>query len=239
MFKISGEAMMGNKPFGHDLDAIYKIAKEIAEIHKLGIEVCVVVGGGNIFRGVSISTELMDRPSADYMGMLATVMNGIALQNMLEKNMNVETRMQTAIEINRICEPFVVRKAIKHLEEKRIVIFVAGTGNPYFTTDTASVLRASETGCNALFKGTQVNGVYDKDPKKYPDAKRYKTITYDKVIQDNLKIMESSAFILARDSNMPIVVFKLAEENAILNVVKGEGKYTLVSNNVENEFDNE
>lgn len=228
MFKLSGEALMGSKPFGYDLDTIYKIADEIVKIYKLGIQICLVIGGGNIFRGVQVAADLMDRASADYMGMLATVMNGIALQSVLEKR-GVQVRMQTAIDMNKITEPYTRKRAIRHLEKGRVVIFVAGTGSPFFTTDTASVLRASEMNCDAIFKGTQVDGVYDKDPKKYPNATRYKKITYDEVIKKNLQVMDSTAFTLARDTNMPIVVFKLAEENSLLKALTGEGKYTLIS----------
>ena len=219
---------MGSKPFGYDLDTIYKIADEIVKIYKLGIQICLVIGGGNIFRGVQVAADLMDRASADYMGMLATVMNGIALQSVLEKR-GVQVRMQTAIDMNKITEPYTRKRAIRHLEKGRVVIFVAGTGSPFFTTDTASVLRASEMNCDAIFKGTQVDGVYDKDPKKYPNATRYKKITYDEVIKKNLQVMDSTAFTLARDTNMPIVVFKLAEENSLLKALTGEGKYTLIS----------
>ncbi|MBR2141422.1 MAG: UMP kinase [Rickettsiales bacterium] len=231
LFKISGESMMGDKQFGHDLEAIKKISKEIEKIYKLGIQIALVVGGGNICRGVSVSNEFMDRASADQMGMLATIMNGIALQSALEK-LGIPTRMQSALKIDNVCEPYIRRRAIRHLEKGRVVIFVAGTGNPFFTTDTASVLRASEVNCDAIFKGTQVDGVYDKDPKKFDDAKRYDKITYDEVIQKNLKVMDPTAFTLARDTNLPIVVFKISEEDSILNVINGVGKYTLISNNL-------
>lgn len=232
LFKISGEAMMGDKPFGHDLEAINKISKEISKIYKLGVQICLVIGGGNIFRGVSVSNKLMDRVSADQMGMLATVMNGIALQNSLER-IGVETRMQTAIKMDNVCEPFIRRKAIRHLEKGRVVIFVAGTGNPYFTTDTASVLRASEMNCDAIFKGTQVDGVYDKDPKKYNDAKRYDILTFDEAINKKLEIMDATAFTLARDTGIPIVVFKINEEDSVLKVINGEGRYTTVVSKIE------
>ena len=174
----------------------------------------------------------MDRVSADQMGMLATVMNGIALQNSLER-IGVETRMQTAIKMDNVCEPFIRRKAIRHLEKGRVVIFVAGTGNPYFTTDTASVLRASEMNCDAIFKGTQVDGVYDKDPKKYNDAKRYDILTFDEAINKKLEIMDATAFTLARDTGIPIVVFKINEEDSVLKVINGEGRYTTVVSKIE------
>jgi uridylate kinase len=229
LFKISGEAMMGDRNFGHDLLAIHKISGEIKKIWEMGTEICLVIGGGNIFRGVSVSSELMDRTSADYMGMLATVMNGIALQSSLEKH-GIQTRMQTAIDMSKICEPYIRRKAMRHLEKGRVVIFVAGTGNPFFTTDTASVLRASEMECDAIFKGTQVDGVYDKDPKKYPDAKRYERISFNEAIQLNLRVMDPTAFALARDTNIPIIVFKMSEEDSLLKAIEGKGKYTVVSN---------
>ena len=229
LFKVSGESLMGEKPFGHDMTAIQKTCEEIVKIHKAGVQVSVVVGGGNIFRGVSVASELMDRASADYMGMLATVMNGIALQAGIEK-LGVDTRMLSAISINKICEPYIRRRAIHHLEKGRINIFVAGTGSPYFTTDTASVLRATEMNCDVLLKGTQVDGVYDKDPKKFPDAKRYDTISFDEAIKKDLRIMDPTALTLARDNNMPILVFKISEKDAFLNVLNGEGKFTLINN---------
>ena len=187
------------------------------------------MGGGNIFRGVSVSSELMDRTSADYMGMLATVMNGIALQNSLER-LGIPTRMQSALPTNNVCEPYIRRRAVRHLEKGRVVIFVAGTGNPFFTTDTASVLRASEMECDAIFKGTQVDGVYDKDPRKFTDAIRYDKVTFDEVIKQDLRVMDPTAFTLARDTNLPIVVFKISEEDSVLNVINGNGKYTLITN---------
>ncbi len=227
MFKVSGESLMGDKPFGHDMDSIQKTCEEIVKIHKAGVEISIVVGGGNIFRGVSVATELMDRASADYMGMLATVMNGIALQAGIEK-LGVETRMLSAISINKICEPYIRRRAIRHLEKGRIVIFVAGTGSPYFTTDTASVLRATEMDCNVILKGTQVDGVYDKDPKKFPDAVRFDKLSFDEAIRRDLRVMDPTALTLARDNNMPILVFKISEPNAFLNVLDGKGKFTLL-----------
>lgn len=228
LFKVSGESLMGEKPFGHDMTAIQKTCEEIVKIYKAGVQVSVVVGGGNIFRGVSVASELMDRASADYMGMLATVMNGIALQAGIEK-LGVDTRMLSAISINKVCEPYIRRRAIHHLEKGRINIFVAGIGSPYFTTDTASVLRATEMNCDVLLKGTQVDGVYDKDPKKFPDAKRYDTISFDEAIKKDLRIMDPTALTLARDNNMPILVFKISEKDAFLNVLNGEGKFTLIS----------
>jgi len=227
LFKVSGESLMGDNAFGHSAEAIHKISTEIAKIHKQGIQVCLVVGGGNIFRGVSVSTELMDRTSADYMGMLATIMNGIALQSSLEKH-GVPTRMLSALSVNKVCEPYIRRRAIRHLNKNRALIFVAGTGNPFFTTDTASVLRASEMDCEVMLKGTQVDGVYSKDPKKFPNAVRYNSISFDRAIQENLKVVDPTALTLARDNNMPIVIFKISEKDALLNAINGKGKFTVI-----------
>lgn len=228
LFKVSGESLMGDKPFGHDMESIQKTCEEIVKIHKAGVEISIVVGGGNIFRGVSVAADLMDRASADYMGMLATVMNGIALQAGIEK-LGVETRMLSAITINKICEPYIRRRAIRHLEKGRIVIFVAGTGSPYFTTDTASVLRATEMDCDVILKGTQVDGVYDKDPKKFPDAVRFDKLSFDEAIRRDLRVMDPTALTLARDNGMPILVFKISEPNAFLNVLEGKGKFTILN----------
>jgi len=228
LFKVSGESLMGDKPFGHDMESIQKTCQEIIKIHNIGVQVCIVVGGGNIFRGVSVATELMDRASADYMGMLATIMNGIALQAGIEK-LGVETRMLSAISINKVCEPYIRRRAIRHLEKGRIVIFVAGTGSPYFTTDTASVLRATEMDCDIILKGTQVDGVYDKDPKKFPDAIRFDRLSFNEAIRRDLRVMDPTALTLARDNNMPILVFKISEPNAFLDVLEGNGKFTILN----------
>jgi len=227
LFKVSGESLMGGKAFGHDMDALKKTSEEIVKIHNIGAEICIVVGGGNIFRGVQVSSETMDRTSADYMGMLATVMNGIALQTGIER-LGVQTRMQSALEVNKICEPYIRRKAVRHLEKGRIVIFVAGIGSPFFTTDTASVLRASEMECDAILKGTQVDGVYDKDPNKYPDAKRFDKLSYNEAIKMDLRIMDPTALTLARDNKMPTVVFKISERDSFVKVLCGEGRYTLL-----------
>lgn len=227
LFKVSGESLMGEKPFGHDMDAIQRTCQEIVKIHEAGAQISIVVGGGNIFRGVSVSSEIMDRASADYMGMLATIMNGIALQAGIEK-FGIDTRMLSALPINQICEPYIRRRAVHHLEKGRVNIFVAGTGSPYFTTDTASVLRASEMNCDVILKGTQVDGVYDKDPKKFPDAIRFDRISFDEAVKRDLRIMDPTALTLARDNNMPILVFKISEQDAFLNVLKGEGKYTII-----------
>lgn len=228
LFKVSGEAMMGNKGFGHDIDAISKICKQIIAAHKTGCEICVVVGGGNIFRGMSQAAEGMERVSADYMGMLATCINGLALQSALEKQ-GVATRMMSAISMNTICEPYIKRRAVRHLEKKRIVIFVAGTGNPFFTTDTASVLRAVEMGCDAILKGTQVDGVYCSDPKINPDAKKYDKIKYIDVIKQDLKVMDQTAITLAKDNKLPIIVFSIKSEDALIEVISGNGKFTIIN----------
>lgn len=228
LFKVSGESLMGDKPFGHDMNAIKKTCEEIVSIHKAGAEISIVVGGGNIFRGVSSTSEIMDRASADYMGMLATVMNGIALQAGIEKY-GVETRMMSALAMTGVCETYTLRKALSHLEKGHINIFVSGTGNPYFTTDTASVLRATEMNCDVILKGTQVDGVYDKDPKKYQDATRFDAISFNEAIKRDLRVMDPTALTLARDNNMPILVFKISEQDAFLKAIKGKGKYTIIN----------
>ncbi len=227
LFKISGEALMGEGAFGQSSEAVKKLAEEILDIYNQGIQICLVIGGGNFFRGCSTPVELMDRTNADYVGMLATIMNGVTLQNALER-LDIPTRMLSALEINKVCEPYTRRRGLRHLEKNRIVLFVAGTGNPYFSTDTAAVLRASEMQCDAVFKGTKVDGVYDKDPIKYKDAVRYDSLTFDEAINKNLKVMDSTAFTLARDMSMPIVVFNVKEENSILKVLREECKYTII-----------
>jgi uridylate kinase len=228
LFKVSGEALMGDKSFGHDVAAIQKVCEQIIAAHKLGCEICVVVGGGNIFRGVSQAAAGMERVSADYMGMLATCINGIALQSALEKN-GVETRMLSAIAMNNICEPYIKRRATRHLERGRVVIFSAGTGNPFFTTDTAAVLRAVEMNCDAIMKGTQVDGVYSADPKIDKNATRYEVVKYIDVIKQDLKVMDQTAITLAKDNKLPIIVFSIRGEDALQNVVKGIGKFTIIN----------
>lgn len=234
LFKISGEALAGDKNFGYDTNSIWHVVNEIGSIHRLGIQLCLVVGGGNIFRG-AFSKE-MDRNNADHMGMLATIMNGIALRDALT-NYGIPTEIQSALAVDRICGRYNLNKAIYHMNNDKVILFVAGTGNPFFTTDTASVLRASEMKCDAVLKGTQVDGIYEEDPKKVPNAKRYKTITFDDTLKKNLAIMDQTAFALAKSNNVPIVVFKLSDDNAVLNVVNNRCKYTLVSNDVETELD--
>ena len=227
LLKISGESLMGVGAYGIDVSTVDRVAKEISQVCGLGVEVCLVIGAGNIFRGLSGAAAGMDRASADYMGMLATIMNSIAMQNSLER-LNVQTRVQSAISMTEVCETYTRRRAIRHMEKGRIVIFAAGTGNPYFTTDTAAALRASEMDCDAIFKGTMVDGIYDKDPKKSNDAKKFKSISFDEVLAKNLKVLDSSAVSLARDNNIPIIVFSIQENDSFLNVIKGKGSFSIV-----------
>jgi uridylate kinase len=228
LFKVSGEAMMGEKSFGHDIDAIKKICNQISSAHKMGCEICIVIGGGNIFRGVSQAAAGIERVTADYMGMLATCINGLALQSALEKE-GIPTRMLSAITMNSVCEPYIKRRASRHLERGRVVIFSAGTGNPFFTTDTAAVLRAVEMGCDGILKGTQVDGVYTADPKIDKSATRYEKLKYIDVLKQDLKVMDQTAITLAKDNKLPIVVFSIKEENALQEVVKGRGKFTIIN----------
>ncbi len=227
LLKISGEALMGDQAYGLHPPTVQRIAREVQSVHELGVEICMVIGGGNIFRGLSGSAQGMERSTADYMGMLATVMNALAMQSALE-GLGIHTRVQSAIPMDTVSEPYIRRRAVRHLEKKRVVIFAAGTGNPYFTTDTAATLRASEMHCEAIFKGTKVDGVYDKDPKKFPDAKRYDKITYDDVLQQHLAVMDASAIALARDNSLPIVVFSLDEPGGFRGILAGQGTYTIV-----------
>jgi uridylate kinase len=227
LLKLSGEVLMGEGGLSIDPDTIARVAEEIADVRAQGYELCVVVGGGNIFRGVSGAARGMDRTTGDYMGMLATVMNALAVQNALEQ-IGVNTRVQSAVQMDKICEPFIQRRAERHLEKGRIVIFAAGTGSPFFTTDSGAALRAAEMKCDALFKGTSVDGVYDADPKKVTSAKRYDTVTYDRVLSDNLKVMDASAVALCRDNNIPIVVFNIRERGNLARVLAGEGVSTVV-----------
>ena len=219
LLKLSGESLMGDKDFGMDVDAITKLAQELKEIVDSGVQVCVVIGGGNIFRGIAGSAAGMDRTSADYMGMLATVMNSLALQDALENKMGLQTRVLSAIPMPTVCESYIRRRAVRHLEKGRLVIFAAGTGNPFFTTDTAATLRAIEMNCDVIMKATQVDGVYDADPKKVANAKRLDKIAYEEVLTKNLKVMDASAVALARDNNLPIIVFSQHEEKALLKAV--------------------
>ena len=229
LLKLSGEALMGEGQFGIDPDTVERLAEEIKAAVDSGHTLCLVVGGGNIFRGLAGAAKGFDRASADYMGMLATVMNALAMQNALEK-IGVDTRVQSAIPMATVSEPYIRRRAVRHMEKGRVVIFAAGTGNPFFTTDTAAALRAAEMGCDALFKGTSVDGVYDADPKQVPDAKRYETVTFNKVLSDNLKVMDATAVALCRDNNIPIVVFNVREQGNLARVLGGEGTATIVQN---------
>jgi uridylate kinase len=219
---------MGEKQFGIDNNRIHSYALQIKEVREMGIEVAIVIGGGNIFRGMSGAAKGMDRAQADYMGMLATVMNALAMQNALEQ-LGVPTRVQSAIEMDKVCEPVIRRRAERHLEKGRIVIFAAGVGAPFFTTDSGAALRAAEMQCDALFKGTSVDGVYDADPKKVSTAKRYETLSYNRVLADNLKVMDASAVSLCRDNNIPIVVFSIREQGNLLKVLDGSGTSTVVT----------
>ena len=227
LLKISGEALMGDQGYGLHPPTVERIAAEVKTVHDLGAEICMVIGGGNIFRGLQGSAQGMERTTADYMGMLATVMNALAMQSSLEEQ-GVHTRVVSAIPMDQVCEPYIRRRAVRHLEKKRVVIFAAGTGNPYFTTDTAATLRASEMACEAIFKGTQVDGIYDKDPKQHSDAVRYDAVTYDQVLQKRLKVMDASAIALARDNNLPIIVFSLDEPGGFRGILSGNGTYTKV-----------
>lgn len=220
LFKVSGEALMGERSFGLDMPTVARIADDIKNVRGLGTEVCLVIGGGNIFRGLTGAAEGMDRATADHMGMLATVMNALAMQSALEQR-GVHTRVQSAIPMMSVCEPYIRRRAFRHLEKGRVVIFAAGTGNPFFTTDTAAALRAAEMGCDALLKGTQVDGVYSADPRKDPTAERYEELTYLQVLSKSLQVMDAAAVSLAREHAIPIVVFSIKEEGSFYNVMAG------------------
>ncbi|WP_265570820.1 UMP kinase [Sphingomicrobium nitratireducens] len=229
LLKLSGEVLMGKGQFGIDPDMVARLAAEIGEAKNAGHELCIVVGGGNIFRGIAGAAQGFDRATGDYMGMLATVMNSLALQNALEK-IGLDTRVQSAIPMATVCEPYIRRRAMRHMEKGRIVIFAAGTGSPYFTTDTTAALRAAEMNCDALFKGTSVDGVYNADPKKVPDATRYEGLSFHRVLADNLKVMDASAVALCRDNDIPIVVFNIRDEGNLTQVLSGGGTATVVSN---------
>jgi uridylate kinase len=227
LLKVSGEVLMGDGGFGIDMKTIDAVAQEVSEIVDMGIELCLVIGGGNIFRGLSTAAKGMERASADYMGMLGTVMNALAMQNALEK-IGVNTRVQSAIPMDTVCEPYIRRRALRHLEKGRVVIFAAGTGNPFFTTDTAAALRAAEMGCDALMKGTSVDGVYTADPKKHPDAVRYERLSYLEVLAQDLRVMDASAISLMRDNGIPIVVFSIRQRGALRDVLMGDGVHTVI-----------
>ncbi len=227
LLKLSGEVLMGNQGFGIDPEFVAELAKEVQAAQATGMQICLVIGGGNIFRGMAGAAKGMDRAQADYMGMLATVMNALAMQNALEQ-LGVHTRVQSAIQMDAVCEPVIRRRAERHLEKGRVVIFAAGVGAPYFTTDSGAALRAAEMQCDALLKGTSVDGIYDSDPKKNPDAKRYDTVDYNTVLSQDLKVMDASAVALCRDNNIPIVVFSIREKGNLAKVLAGQGVQTVV-----------
>ena len=227
LIKLSGEGLMGDRAFGMSPIVLRQIAADIKQVYDLGVEICIVVGGGNIFRGAKEASQGINRSVADQVGMLGTVMNGLYLQDALDKE-DVPVRVMSGLNVPQVCEPYMYRKALKHLARGRVIIFAGGTGNPYFTTDTAAALRASEMSCDALLKATQVDGVYSADPKTNPDAKRFDNITYDRVIKEHLNVMDTAAFALLNESKIPTVVFKLHHEDALKNAVCGQGKLTLI-----------
>ena len=227
LLKISGEALMGEADYGLDPEAVERIAADVRQVHEMGVQACLVIGGGNIFRGLRAAATGMDRATADYMGMLATVINSLAMQSALEK-LGVTTRVQSAIPMATVAEPYIRRRAVRHMEKGRVVIFGAGTGNPFFTTDTAAALRASEMGCDALLKGTKVDGVYDADPVEVKDAKRYDRLDYLEVLTKDLGVMDHAAISLARENDIPILVFSIYESGAFAEVLGGSGRYTII-----------
>ncbi len=227
LLKLSGEALMGKREYGLDTETVARIALDVRDVVAMGVQVSLVIGGGNILRGAKAAADGMDRAQADYMGMLATVMNALAMQNALEKR-GVPTRVQSAIPMASVCEPYIRRRAVRHMEKGRVVIFAAGTGNPFFTTDTAAALRAAEMGCDALLKGTQVDGVYTADPRKVPDAARFEQLTYHEVLARDLAVMDASAISLARENDLPILVFNIHATGAFAQVMRGEGRFTTI-----------
>ena len=227
LLKVSGEALMGQGSFGLDPDTVSAIAADVASVHAMGVEVGLVIGGGNIFRGIAAAARGMERAQGDYAGMLATVINALMMQNALE-HVGVDTRVMSAIQMSSIAEPYIRRRAVRHMEKGRVVIFAAGTGNPFFTTDTAAALRAAEMNCNALFKGTQVDGVYSADPRKDPNATRYEELSYMDVLSQDLNVMDASAISLSRENNMPIIVFNIHAPGAFARVLRGEGRFTRI-----------
>src|SRR5262245_47128248 len=228
LLKVSGEALMGTQSYGIDVLALERISADIKDAVDAGAQICLVIGGGNIFRGLSGVAQGIDRATADYMGMLATIMNAIAMQAALER-LGVPTRVQSAIPIPAVCEPYIRRRAIRHMEKGRAVIFAAGTGNPFFTTDTAAALRAAEMGCDAMFKATQVDGVYSADPKRFKDAERYDFLSYHEVLSRDLKVMDASAISLSRENGIPIVVFSIHDQGNLSQILKGRGRYTVIA----------
>jgi len=228
LLKLSGEALMGNRQYGIDPERLMDYAKEIKKVVDLGCEIAIVIGGGNIFRGVAGAAAGMDRVQGDYMGMLATVINGMALQGALE-DAGIKTRLQSAIEMDKVAEPFIKRRAVRHLEKNRVVIFGAGTGNPYFTTDTAATLRAIEIGADVILKGTRVDGIYDSDPEKNENAVKYNSLSFDEVFEKNLKVMDMTAFTLSHENKLPIIVFDMNKDGNLVKIVEGESVGTLVN----------
>jgi len=228
LLKISGEVLMGSREFGLDPATVDRIAQDVKDVVDMGCELCVVVGAGNIFRGLSGASNGMDRTTADHMGMLGIVINALALQNALE-NIGIKTRVQSAIQMDQVCEPYIRRKAIRHMEKGRVVIFAAGTGNPYFTSDTGASLRASEMNCDLIAKGTKVNGIYTADPFKDPTAVKYDHLTYMDILTKDLKVMDATAISLARENKVPVMVFSIREKGNFATVMRGEGEYTIVS----------
>ncbi len=227
LLKVSGEALMGRREYGLDTDTLARIAVDVGDVVRMGVQVCLVIGGGNIFRGISAAAGGMDRAQADYMGMLATVMNALGMQSALER-CGVPTRVQSAIPMSSVCEPYIRRRAERHMEKGRVVIFAAGTGNPFFTTDTAAALRAAEMNCDLLLKGTQVDGVYSADPRKVPDAERYDELTYLDVLSRDLGVMDAAGISLARENDLPIIVFNIHAPGAFAQVMRGEGRFTRI-----------
>jgi len=228
LLKISGEALLGPQPFGIDIGVIERISADVKEACAGGIQVCLVIGGGNIFRGLAGAADGIERATADYMGMLATVMNALAVQAVLER-LGMPTRVQSAIPMESVCEPYIRRRAIRHMEKGRVVIFAAGTGNPFFTTDTAAALRAAEMNCDAMLKGTQVDGVYSADPKHDPNAERYERLSYHDVLARDLQVMDASAISLSRENRIPIIVFSIHDRGALARVLKGQGRCTIIA----------
>lgn len=227
LLKLSGEGLLGDREYGLDPVTVERICEEIAEVHKMGVEICLVIGAGNIFRGVSGAAQGVERTTADHMGMLATVINALAVQSVLESK-GAPTRVMSAIPMSMVCEPYIRRRAERHMEKGRVVIFAAGTGNPFFTTDTAAALRAAEMGCDALLKGTQVDGVYSADPKMDASATRYEELGYQEVLSQDLRVMDTSAIALSRENKIPILVFAIQHEGAFADVVCGKGRFTIV-----------
>ncbi|MFW5680514.1 MAG: UMP kinase [Pseudomonadota bacterium] len=229
LLKMSGEALMGDGEFGHDPRMLRRLAAEVRAVHAMGVEQCLVIGGGNMLRGsAAVASAGIERTTADYMGMLATVINALAVQSVIEQS-GLPTRVMSAIPMSSVCEPYIRRRAIRHMEKGRVVIFAGGTGNPFFTTDSAAALRGAEMGCDAILKGTQVDGVYSADPKRDPTARRYDRLTYLQVLADDLKVMDASAISLARESHIPIIVFSVQTEGAYAQVMRGEGPHTIIT----------